>query len=281
MLVASACSSPRRRRCSRRSAPIGPRRDEPSNARERLLDRRVRVGLVSEVEVDALARAGRGCRRAGAGFARAPGRGRRRRSSALNFVVSGPAHAARGASARSALAAPAAVRVGGVEGGMPSSHAASMSANAPFSALPWPKNSGAEPTPPKLPQPSTIRGTSSPVSPSGRRSTARAYGSYAGRVKPRRRRLHPADPRRRGRERLRALPAHRRAARAAEDPRRSRLHRDELLFQTVHQASELWLKLAWSEVDEATSTDRSGRACRRPAAAAARHCALDYVIANS
>jgi tryptophan 2,3-dioxygenase len=29
-------------------------------------------------------------------------------------------------------------------------------------------------------------------------------------------------------------------------------HRDELLFQTVHQASELWLKLAWNEVDEAT-----------------------------
>ena len=23
-------------------------------------------------------------------------------------------------------------------------------------------------------------------------------------------------------------------------------HRDELLFQTVHQASELWLKLAWA-----------------------------------
>ncbi len=29
-------------------------------------------------------------------------------------------------------------------------------------------------------------------------------------------------------------------------------HRDELLFQTVHQASELWLKLAWNEVEEAT-----------------------------
>jgi tryptophan 2,3-dioxygenase len=28
--------------------------------------------------------------------------------------------------------------------------------------------------------------------------------------------------------------------------------RDELLFQTVHQASELWLKLAWNEVEEAT-----------------------------
>jgi tryptophan 2,3-dioxygenase len=31
-----------------------------------------------------------------------------------------------------------------------------------------------------------------------------------------------------------------------------RTHRDELLFQTVHQSSELWLKLAWNEVEEAT-----------------------------
>jgi tryptophan 2,3-dioxygenase len=30
------------------------------------------------------------------------------------------------------------------------------------------------------------------------------------------------------------------------------VHRDELLFQTVHQASELWLQLAWSEAEEAT-----------------------------
>jgi tryptophan 2,3-dioxygenase len=29
-------------------------------------------------------------------------------------------------------------------------------------------------------------------------------------------------------------------------------HRDELLFQTVHQSSELWLKLAVTEVEEAT-----------------------------
>jgi tryptophan 2,3-dioxygenase len=31
------------------------------------------------------------------------------------------------------------------------------------------------------------------------------------------------------------------------------VHRDELLFQTVHQSSELWLKLAGTEVDEATT----------------------------
>src|SRR5437588_5487494 len=30
------------------------------------------------------------------------------------------------------------------------------------------------------------------------------------------------------------------------------VHRDELLFQTVHQSSELWLKLAWTEVEEAS-----------------------------
>jgi tryptophan 2,3-dioxygenase len=29
-------------------------------------------------------------------------------------------------------------------------------------------------------------------------------------------------------------------------------HRDELLFQTVHQASELWLQLGWTEAEEAT-----------------------------
>ncbi|MDX6485252.1 MAG: tryptophan 2,3-dioxygenase [Gaiellaceae bacterium] len=29
-------------------------------------------------------------------------------------------------------------------------------------------------------------------------------------------------------------------------------HRDELLFQTVHQSSELWLKHAWVEAEEAT-----------------------------
>jgi tryptophan 2,3-dioxygenase len=29
------------------------------------------------------------------------------------------------------------------------------------------------------------------------------------------------------------------------------IHRDELLFQTVHQTSEIWLKLCWNEVEEA------------------------------
>jgi tryptophan 2,3-dioxygenase len=36
------------------------------------------------------------------------------------------------------------------------------------------------------------------------------------------------------------------------------VHRDELLFQTVHQSSELWLKLAWNEVEEAGSLVAAG-----------------------
>lgn len=38
-----------------------------------------------------------------------------------------------------------------------------------------------------------------------------------------------------------------------------RAHRDELLFQTVHQSSELWLKLAGEEVEEATRLIESRR----------------------
>lgn len=43
------------------------------------------------------------------------------------------------------------------------------------------------------------------------------------------------------------------------------VHRDELLFQVVHQSSELWLKLAWSEVGEASrlvEEDQIGGALR-------------------
>jgi len=55
-------------------------------------------------------------------------------------------------------------------------------------------------------------------------------------------------------------------------------HRDELLFQTVHQSSELWLKHAWVEIEEATrlveSRDLAGalRLLRRA------NEALSYVI---
>jgi tryptophan 2,3-dioxygenase len=36
------------------------------------------------------------------------------------------------------------------------------------------------------------------------------------------------------------------------------IHRDELLFQTVHQSSELWLQLAWNEVAEAVERIEAG-----------------------
>ena len=58
------------------------------------------------------------------------------------------------------------------------------------------------------------------------------------------------------------------------------VHRDELLFQTVHQASELWLKLAWNEVEEATRLLERGEL--EPAERLLRraHLALDYVLAQ-
>ncbi|ONI78076.1 tryptophan 2,3-dioxygenase [Actinosynnema sp. ALI-1.44] len=36
------------------------------------------------------------------------------------------------------------------------------------------------------------------------------------------------------------------------------VHRDELLFQVVHQSTELWLKLACAELDEATERIKAG-----------------------
>ena len=51
------------------------------------------------------------------------------------------------------------------------------------------------------------------------------------------------------------------------------VHRDELLFQSVHQTSEIWLKLAWNEVEEAgrliapaTSRPRTGCCAARTTA---------------
>jgi tryptophan 2,3-dioxygenase len=54
--------------------------------------------------------------------------------------------------------------------------------------------------------------------------------------------------------------------------------RDELLFQTVHQASELWLKLAWTEAEEATRSLERGEL--EPAERLLRraHLCLDYVL---
>ena len=49
-------------------------------------------------------------------------------------------------------------------------------------------------------------------------------------------------------------------------------HRDELLFQTVHQASELWLKLAWSEAEQATRLIEQGELHGGTAPACAARC---------
>jgi len=44
-----------------------------------------------------------------------------------------------------------------------------------------------------------------------------------------------------------------------QKPPEERVHHDELLFQTVHQSSELWLKFATTEVDEAASCLETGQ----------------------
>jgi tryptophan 2,3-dioxygenase len=59
------------------------------------------------------------------------------------------------------------------------------------------------------------------------------------------------------------------------------LHRDELLFQTIHQASELWLKLACFEID--TSIERLERDAAWPAVRLLRRAsdAMDLVNDNT
>ena len=56
------------------------------------------------------------------------------------------------------------------------------------------------------------------------------------------------------------------------------VHRDELLFQTVHQSSELWLQLAWNEVETATEHLRGGEI--DPALRLLRRAALCLVYAT-
>ena len=58
------------------------------------------------------------------------------------------------------------------------------------------------------------------------------------------------------------------------------VHRDELLFQTVHQASELWLQLAWSEAEEATRLIEQGELEAAERLLRRSLLALDYVIAQ-
>lgn len=58
------------------------------------------------------------------------------------------------------------------------------------------------------------------------------------------------------------------------------VHRDELLFQTVHQASELWLQLAWSEAEEATGLIERGELEAAERLLRRSLLCLDYVIAQ-
>ena len=55
------------------------------------------------------------------------------------------------------------------------------------------------------------------------------------------------------------------------------VHRDELLFQTVHQSSELWLKHAWVEVEEATRLIESGDLAAATRLLRRANAALKYV----
>jgi tryptophan 2,3-dioxygenase len=54
-------------------------------------------------------------------------------------------------------------------------------------------------------------------------------------------------------------------------------HHDELLFQTVHQASELWLKLAVTEVEQAASELDAGRSANAARMLRRSTLALQYV----
>ena len=69
-----------------------------------------------------------------------------------------------------------------------------------------------------------------------------------------------------------------------QKPPEEQAHHDELLFQTVHQASELWVNLAWREAEEAArhldddELDAAIRLLRRSADALERaHSALDML----
>jgi tryptophan 2,3-dioxygenase len=65
-----------------------------------------------------------------------------------------------------------------------------------------------------------------------------------------------------------------------QKPAAERVHNDELLFQTVHQSSELWLKLATNEVDGAAAALEAGTVA--PALRLLRRAALclQYITAH-
>jgi tryptophan 2,3-dioxygenase len=65
---------------------------------------------------------------------------------------------------------------------------------------------------------------------------------------------------------------------ALQKPADEQVHRDELLFQTVHQASELWLKLSWTEAEEATRLLERGELPAAERLLRRSLLCLDYVI---
>jgi tryptophan 2,3-dioxygenase len=65
---------------------------------------------------------------------------------------------------------------------------------------------------------------------------------------------------------------------ALQKPVDEQVHRDELLFQTVHQASELWLKLAWTEAEEATRLVERGELMAAERLLRRSVLCVDYVI---
>jgi tryptophan 2,3-dioxygenase len=65
---------------------------------------------------------------------------------------------------------------------------------------------------------------------------------------------------------------------ALQKPADEQVHRDELLFQTVHQASELWLKLAWTEAEEATRLVERGELMAAERLLRRSVLCVDYVV---
>jgi tryptophan 2,3-dioxygenase len=63
-----------------------------------------------------------------------------------------------------------------------------------------------------------------------------------------------------------------------QKPPEQRAHHDELLFQTTHQASELWLKLAGEEIEVATAQLEQGEI--RPALRLLARCVLCFRLAT-
>jgi tryptophan 2,3-dioxygenase len=64
---------------------------------------------------------------------------------------------------------------------------------------------------------------------------------------------------------------------ALQKPPEEQTHHDELLFQTVHQASELWLKLAVTEIEQAAAELDAGRVANAARMLRRSTLALQYV----